>query len=131
MLLVGLTVPDSSGIVAMATVWLVVPPLLLLWQARYLRRFFNVGAQDLLRALGAPFVAVAILVATVEVGRVLIGSGSPALELGMILTLAVLACVCLLLRDPQRVDRAVHPAGDHAAVAATCSTGVRLEQREL
>jgi len=116
MLMVGLTVPTPSGIVAMSTVWLVVPPLLLLWQARYLRRFCNVGAQDLIRALGAPFVAVAILVATVEVGRVLIGSGNPALELGMILTLAVLACVGLLLRDPQRVDRAVHPAGDHATI---------------
>jgi hypothetical protein len=116
MLLVGLTVPTPSGIVAMSTVWLVVPPLLLLWQARYLRRFCNVGAQDLIRALGAPFVAVAILVATVEVGRVLIGSGSPVLELGMILTLAVLACVGLLRRDPQRVDRAVHPVGDHATI---------------
>jgi hypothetical protein len=100
----------------MSTVWLVVPPLLLLWQARYLRRFCNVGAQDLIRALGAPFVAVAILVATVEVGHVLIGRGSPALELGMILTLAVLACVGLLLRDPRRVYRAVHPAGDHATM---------------
>jgi hypothetical protein len=74
-----------------------------------LRRVYNVGAQDLIRALGAPFVAVAILVATVEVGRVLIGSASPALELGMILTLAVFACVGLLLRDPQRVSGAVQP----------------------
>src|ERR1700730_12166643 len=116
MLLVGLTVPVASGIVAMSSVWLVVPPLLLLWQARYLRRFCNIGPQDLLRALGAPFVAVAILVATVEVGHVLIGSGSPALELGMILTLAVLACVGLLLRDPRQVYRAVQPAGDHATM---------------
>jgi hypothetical protein len=117
MLLVGLTVPVARGIVAMSAVWLVVPPLLLLWQARYLRRFCNVGAQELIRALGAPFVAVAILVATVEVGRVLIGSGgSPALELGMILTLAVLACVGLLLHDPRRVYRAAHPAGDHATM---------------
>jgi hypothetical protein len=66
--------------------------------------------------LAAPFVAVVILVATVELGRVLIGSGSPALEVGMIVTLAVLACVGLLLRDSRQVYRAVQPAGDHATM---------------
>jgi O-antigen/teichoic acid export membrane protein len=111
MLLVGLTVPVTSGIVAMSAVWLVVPPLLLIWQARYLRRLYHIGVQDLIQALGAPLVAVGILVALVEVGHALIGSGSPMLELGMILTLAVLACVGLLLRDPQRVSLAVQPAG--------------------
>ena len=111
MLLVGFTVPVASGIVAMSAVWLVVPPLLLLWQARYLRRLFHIGIQDLIRALGAPLVAVGILVAMVEVGHVLIGSGSPMLEIGMILTLAVLACAGLLLRDPQRISLAVQPAG--------------------
>jgi hypothetical protein len=116
MLLVGLTVPAASGLVAMSAVWLVVPPLLLFWQVRYLRRLFGIGVQELIRALGAPFVAVAILVATVEVGRVLIGSGRPALELGMILTLGVLACVGLLLRDPQRAQDVAHPAADRATM---------------
>jgi O-antigen/teichoic acid export membrane protein len=41
MLLAGLTVPPASGIVAIAIVWLIVPPLLLVWQVRYLQRFWN------------------------------------------------------------------------------------------
>jgi hypothetical protein len=76
-----------------------------------LRQLYHIRVQDLIQALAAPLVAVAILVAMVEVGHVLIGSGSPMLELGMILTLAVLACMGLLLRDPQRVSLAVQPAG--------------------
>jgi O-antigen/teichoic acid export membrane protein len=102
MLFVGFTISVTSGIVAMATVWLTVPPLLLLWQARYLQRHWNIGARDLMRALVPPCVAVGSLAATVEVGRLLIGSGNPALQLGMILTLSVLACVGLLLYDQRR-----------------------------
>jgi O-antigen/teichoic acid export membrane protein len=108
MLFVGLTIPVASGIVAMSTVWLAVPPLLLVWQAHYLQRHWNIGAKDLIRALVAPFVAVGILAFTVEVGRLLIGSGSPALQLGMILTLSVLACMGLLLHDQRRDYRTVH-----------------------
>jgi O-antigen/teichoic acid export membrane protein len=103
MLLVGFTIPVASGIVAMSTVWLVVPPLLLLWQVHYLRRHWDIGAKDLIGACRAPIVAAAFLAATVEVGRLLIGSGSPALQLGMILTLSVLACMGLLRHDPQGI----------------------------
>jgi hypothetical protein len=35
----------------------------------------------------------------VEAGRHLIGTGNPALQLAMVLTLTVLACMGLLLRD--------------------------------
>jgi len=105
MLFVGLNIPFASGIVAMSTVWLAVPPLLLIWQARYLQRHWNIGAKALIRALVAPFVAVSILASTVEAGRLLIGSGSPTLQLGMILTLAALACMGLLLHDGRREYR--------------------------
>jgi len=83
----------------MSTVWLVVPPLLLLWQVRYLHRHWNIGARDLIRATAAPFAAVIFLVLAVEGGRHLIGTGNPALQLAMILTLSVLACMGLLLHD--------------------------------
>jgi hypothetical protein len=86
----------------MSTVWLAVLPLLLIWLARYLRRHWNIGAKDLIRALVAPFVAVGVLASTVEAGRLLIGSGSPTLQLGMTLTLSVLACMGLLLHDRRR-----------------------------
>ena len=92
----------------MSAVWLAVPPLLLVWQTHYLQRHWNIRAKDLMRALVAPFVAVGILAATVEVGRLLIGGGSPALQLGMIVTLAVLACMGLLLHDQRRDYRTAH-----------------------
>jgi O-antigen/teichoic acid export membrane protein len=116
MLLVGFTVPAPSGIAAMSTVWLAVPPLLLVWQAHYLQRLWNIGAKDLVGALRGPIVAVAILASTIEVGRLLIGSGNPALQLGMIVTLSVLACVGLLRHDPRADSRTVHPPGDHATM---------------
>jgi O-antigen/teichoic acid export membrane protein len=50
MLLVGFTVPAPQGLVGMATVWLVVPPVLLLWQARAVHRRAGVGVHDLIRA---------------------------------------------------------------------------------
>ena len=106
MLLVGFTMPVTNGIVAMSAVWLVVPPLLLVWQAHYLRRHWNIGARDLIGACRAPLAAAAILAATIEVGRLLIGNVSPALQLGMILTLSVFACLGLLWRDSQAPDSA-------------------------
>jgi O-antigen/teichoic acid export membrane protein len=47
-LFVGLTVPVANGVVAISAVWLAVPPLLLLWQAHYLRRHWNIRARDLI-----------------------------------------------------------------------------------
>jgi O-antigen/teichoic acid export membrane protein len=105
MLFVGFTIPAASGTVAMSAVWLVVHPLLLIWLGRYLQRHWNISAKDLFRAFIAPFVAVGILASTVAAGRLLIGSGSPTLQLGMIVTLAALACMGLLLHDRRRDDR--------------------------
>src|SRR3984893_4930791 len=99
MLFVGVTFPAANRVIGMSTVWLVVPPLLLLWQAHYLHRYWNIGARDLIRATAAPFVAVVFLVLAVQAGRHLIGTGNPALQLVMILTLTVLACMGLLLHD--------------------------------
>jgi O-antigen/teichoic acid export membrane protein len=118
MLLVGFTIPVASGIVAMSTVWLAVPPLLLVWQAHYLQRHWNIGAKELIRTLVAPLVAVGVLASTVEVGRLLIGSGSPVLQLGMILTLSVLACMGLLLHEQRRDYRnSALPAGNSGTMS--------------
>jgi O-antigen/teichoic acid export membrane protein len=116
MLLVGFTVPAANGLVAMSTVWLVVPPLLLLWQAHYLHRHWDVRIHDLIRASGAPIVAVAILVLAVEAGRHLIGISSPALQVAVVATLALLTCLGLLLREPPQRDRAARATGDHATI---------------
>jgi len=92
--LVGFTIPVASGIVATSIVWLAVPPLVLLWLARYLRRHWDIGARDLIGAFRAPLATAAILAGAIAVGRLLIGN--PVLQLGMIVTLSVLACMGLL-----------------------------------
>jgi O-antigen/teichoic acid export membrane protein len=115
-LLVGLTVPAANGLVAVSTVWLVVPPLLLLWQARYVHRYWDAGVHDLIRALGKPIVAVVMLVLTVEAGRHLTGFSSPALQVAMVAAPALLACLGLLLREPPQRDRAARATGDHATI---------------
>jgi O-antigen/teichoic acid export membrane protein len=115
MLLVGLTVPAANGLVAMSTVWLVVPPLLLLWQAHYLQRHWGARLQDLIRTLGAPVVAVVMLVSTVEAGRHLIGIGSPSLQVAVVVALALLTCLGLLLREPPQTH-AARATGDRAAI---------------
>jgi O-antigen/teichoic acid export membrane protein len=106
MLIGGFTVPLADGLIAMAAVWLMVPPLLLLLQALYLYKHWNIGVQDLVRASGRPLVAVAVLTAAVELGRLLIGTGSPVLELGMIVTLAVLVCMSVLRFEPRNQHHA-------------------------
>ena len=76
------------------------PPLLLIWQAHYLHRHWGVGVRDLIRASAAPIVAVAMLVLAVEASRHLIGIGSPALQVAVVVALALLTCLGLLLREP-------------------------------
>ena len=115
MLLVGLTVPAANGLKAMSTVWLVVPPLLLLWQAHYLHRHWGVGVHDLIRASGAPIVAVAMLVLAVEAVRHLIGIESPALQIAVVAALALLTCLGLLLREPPQTP-AARATGAHATI---------------
>jgi O-antigen/teichoic acid export membrane protein len=115
MLLVGLTVPAAHGLVAMSTVWLVVPPVLLLWQARYVHRHWGVGVWALIRASGAPVVAVAMLVLAVEAGRHFIGIRSPALQVAVVAALALLTCLGLLLREPPQTQ-AARAMGDRATI---------------
>ena len=116
MLLVGRTVPAPNGLVAMSSVWLVVTPLLLLWQAHYLYRHLGVRVQDLIQASGAPIVAVAMLVLAVQAARHIIGITSPALQVAVIAALALLTCVGLLLREPRQRDRAALATGDRATI---------------
>jgi O-antigen/teichoic acid export membrane protein len=116
MLLVGLTVPAAHGLLAMSTVWLVVPTLLLLWQAHYLHRQWGVGVHDFIRASGPPLVAVAMLVLAVEACRYLIGISSPALQVAVVSALALPTCLGLLLREPPQRDRAARDTGDHATI---------------
>jgi O-antigen/teichoic acid export membrane protein len=116
MVVVGLNFPAADGIVAIAMVWLAVPPVLLLWQAHYLRRFWHVRASDMLRAAAEPFLAVIILVSVVEAGRYLLGTGSPVLQLAIVLVLSMLACMVLILRDSPLAYPMGQAGGNRATV---------------
>jgi hypothetical protein len=56
-----------------------------------------------------------MLVLAVEAVRHLIGIGSPALQVAVIATLALLTCLGLLLREPPQT-RAARATGDHATI---------------
>jgi O-antigen/teichoic acid export membrane protein len=115
LVLVGLTVPATNGLAAVSTVWLVVPVLLLLWQAHYLYRHWHLGAQDLIRAASAPVVAVVMLVLAVVASRHLVHIGNPVIQVAVIAALALLTCLGLLLREPPQ-NPATGATGDHAAI---------------
>ena len=57
-----------------------------------------------------------MLILVVEAGRHLIGITSPALQVAVIVALALLTCIGLLLREPRQRDRAALATGDHATL---------------
>jgi O-antigen/teichoic acid export membrane protein len=116
MLLVGKTVPAAHGLAAISAVWLMVPPLLLVWLAFYLRRHWEVKVRDLIRAWGAPMAAVAVLVLVVEAARHFVGIGSPALQVAVVASLALLTCLFLLFREPSQRNDAIRSTADHAKI---------------
>src|SRR5580698_989682 len=116
MLAVGFNVPAAHGIVAISVVWLAVPPVLLLWQAQYLRRFLHVRASDMLRAAAGPCLAVIILVSIVQAGRYVLGTGNPGLQLALVLMLSMLTCMVLIMRDSPLAYQLTQPTGNRATV---------------
>lgn len=98
MLFVGFAFPPRSGIVAISAVWLSIYPLLLVWEARYLRRQWNIGAGELARTLLVPFASTSVLVLVVEAARIVIGNaGNPWVQVGLVLAAAALTYAGLFL----------------------------------
>lgn len=83
-LIAGISFSAQTGIVAVSAVWLAVYPLLLLWGSRYLWRHWDIHAAELARTLVAPSLAIAALVAVVEIARLLAGGGDPRIQLGLV-----------------------------------------------
>jgi len=96
MLIAGFAFSARVGIVAIAVVWLAVYPLLLLWEARYLRRRWNIRARDLARTLLLPIVSTGALVLIVEAGRFMFAGAHQRVEIGMIVVAAALTSVGLV-----------------------------------
>ena len=105
MLVVGVSFPARTGIVAIATVWLAVYPLLLLWGAHYLRRRWGIRAAELARTLVPPLVATLALVAVVKIARLVLGEVGAGLQTAVVATAAALTYAGLALEARQRGER--------------------------
>ncbi|HXS27616.1 MAG TPA: oligosaccharide flippase family protein [Steroidobacteraceae bacterium] len=109
MLGAGIGFRAPSGIVAIATVWLAVYPLLLLWEIRYLRRRWDIRAAELARTLAPPLAGTIALVAVVEIARLVLGSRLEGADVGwqvaVVATAAVLTYAGLFLVYRQRAGR--------------------------
>lgn len=97
MLIVGPWFAAETGIVAISAVWLAVYPVLLAWGARYLRRHWGLRARELARTLLLPLVSTVALVSIVGLGRLVIGSGDPWSQVGLIVAAAAVTYTGLLL----------------------------------
>jgi O-antigen/teichoic acid export membrane protein len=109
---VGLEFPARAGIVGMSAVWLAVYPLLLVWEAGYLRRHWDIRPGALARAMLAPLVAAVLLVLMVEVVRLVVGGTNPWLQLGVVLIALALTYGGLFLHARQPLLRRRFAVGD-------------------
>ena len=105
-LVVGFTFRARTGIIAVSAIWLSIYPLLLIWGARYLGRHWDIPARQLVRAFGAPFLGICIMVSVVETARYLFGSGGPRTQLGLVVTAVALTYAGLFLHGRQRPHQA-------------------------
>jgi O-antigen/teichoic acid export membrane protein len=99
-LIVGITFPLETGIVAVSAVWLGVYPLLLLWGIAYLRRHWDVGAGELAQAFAAPLIGIAAMVALMAAVRPL--SGDPVIQVGIGVAVIALTYAGLFLHAKYR-----------------------------
>lgn len=106
-ILVGWSVPARAGIVGISAVWIAVYPLVLFWEARYLRRHWDIRVRRLARALLAPMLACGLLVAAVEIVRPLIGAVGPWVQIAIVLTGAALAYAGLFVHARRPLHEAV------------------------
>jgi O-antigen/teichoic acid export membrane protein len=96
-LITGLSFPATTGIVVVAGVWLAIYPLLLLWGGRYLWRHWDIRVTELVRPLIAPSIAIAILVASVNMAGLLGIGADPRIQIGLVVTATALTYCGLFL----------------------------------
>lgn len=98
----GFHFPARTGIVAVSAVWVAIYPLLLMWESRYLRQHWNIGAGELARAFIMPSIGAVALASIVEAARLLAGGGDPRIQLGIVLVAAGLTYAGLFLHARPR-----------------------------
>ncbi len=94
---VGFTFPATTGIVAVASVWLVTYVPLLAWGILYLRRNWAMRPGRLARALVVPLAAAAMMAAAAEAGRHLIGTSHANLQVGIVCFTLIVTYIGLFL----------------------------------
>nr|WP_321984050.1 oligosaccharide flippase family protein [uncultured Lichenicoccus sp.] len=95
-LLVGLTFPASTGIIAAAACWPAIYPPVLLWAAWLLRRRWGIRPGALATAFAAPCIGVVALVLLVAGGGLLIGP-DPRARLALVVAATAAVYAALLL----------------------------------
>lgn len=85
----GLLFHAETGLIAVAAVWLVIYPPLLLWGMAYLRRHWGISVIDIARAFTGPGIGILVMIALVSGARMVAGGG-PLVQIGVVLA-AVLA----------------------------------------
>lgn len=89
-LAVGLSFDAQTGIVAAAAVWLCIYPLLLIWEARYVRHHWGIAVRELAGVMVVPAVAVGALAAIVEIARAGFGISDPKIQIALVLVATAL-----------------------------------------
>ncbi len=100
--IVGSHFPARAGIIAVSAVWVAVYPLLLIWESRYLRRQWNIGAGELVRAFIMPSIGAVAIASVVEGAQLLAGGGDPRSQLGVVVAATALTYAGLFLHARQR-----------------------------
>lgn len=106
-LLVGVTLPASCGVAAVAALWLCMYPPLLAWGVSYLRRHWGIRLRDLAHTLILPALATGALLLGVETVRALTGPENVWLQLGVVVVAVAITYGGLLLhtRRPKKQMR--------------------------
>lgn len=93
---VGMTLPEHAGLIAVAVVWLLIYPLLLGWAAVYVRRHWQIAPRDLAAAFVGPAAVVSLLLAISSAVHPWLASSRPAAGLAVILALTATSYAAVL-----------------------------------
>ncbi|HET7334878.1 MAG TPA: oligosaccharide flippase family protein [Rhizomicrobium sp.] len=101
MLIVGLCFDAQTGIIAASAVWLGIYPLLLVWEARYVRHHWGIAVRELAGIMVVPAVAIGGLVILVEIARTIAGVIDPTIQIAIVGAATALTYAGLFLHAQQ------------------------------
>lgn len=105
MLIAGFAFPARGGVVAIATVWLAIYPLLLVWEVGYVRRRWDIRARELARTLLPPVAATLALAVVVILVRLALGGAEAGIQVAVVGAAVALTYAGLFLEARHRGAR--------------------------